>query len=157
REGRVMAMEFETFHLVTVYTPNSKADLTRLKLRHERWDPAFLKYMRRLEETKPVFFCGDLNVAHKEIDLANPKPNIGKHGFTYEESERFAKTPKAGDPDTFRMFNRDGGNYPWWTHWAEARERNVGWRIDYLLASETAKNMVKDDAIHAEVMGSDHC
>jgi len=157
REGRVMAMEFEKFHLVTVYTPNSKSDLTRLKLRYERWDPAFLKYMQRLEETKPVFFCGDLNVAHKEIDLANPKPNIGKHGFTYEEREGFDKFLEAGYADTFRMFNQEGGNYSWWTHWAKARERNVGWRIDYFLASAKGKKMIKDAAIHANVMGSDHC
>lgn len=156
-EGRVLTLEFETFYLVTVYTPNSKADLSRLKLRHEKWDPAFLKYVTQRSQTKPVIFCGDLNVAHKEIDLANPKPNIGKHGFTDEEREGFDRILEAGFTDTFRMFNKEGENYTWWTHWAKARERNVGWRIDYFLASENAKHMIENAAIHAEIMGSDHC
>lgn len=156
-EGRVICMEFENFYLVTVYTPNSKNDLTRLKLRHEQWDPAFLKYLKGREETKPVIFCGDLNVAHKEIDLANPKPNRGKHGFTDEEREGFDNFVDAGFSDTFRMFNQDGGNYTWWTHWANSRARNVGWRIDYFLASETIKDQVKSAAIHPQIMGSDHC
>jgi exodeoxyribonuclease-3 len=157
REGRVLTLEFDKFYVITVYTPNSKGDLTRLALRHEKWDPAFLKYVRQCEEKKPVFFCGDLNVAHKEIDLANPKPNIGKHGFTYEEREGFDKFLEAGYADTFRMFTQEGGNYSWWTHWAKARERNVGWRIDYFLASREAQKMVRDAAIHPEIMGSDHC
>ncbi|HMH69833.1 MAG TPA: exodeoxyribonuclease III [Candidatus Saccharimonadales bacterium] len=156
-EGRVITLEFEKFYLVTVYTPNSKGDLSRLALRHEKWDPAFLQYVSRRAEKKPVFFCGDLNVAHTEIDLANPKPNMGKHGFTLEEREGFDKMLAAGFSDTFRMFNKEGGNYTWWTHWANARERNVGWRIDYFLASENAKSMVKEAAIHSSVMGSDHC
>lgn len=156
-EGRVLTLEFEKFFIVTVYTPNSKGDLSRLELRHKKWDPAFLKYVAGQAETKPVFFCGDLNVAHKEIDLANPKPNIGKHGFTDEEREGFDKFLEAGFTDTFRMFNKEGGNYTWWTHWANARERNVGWRIDYFLASEKAKGMVENAAIHSEIMGSDHC
>jgi exodeoxyribonuclease-3 len=156
-EGRVLTLEFEKFFLVTVYTPNSKNDLTRLELRHKKWDPAFLKYVARRAQTKPVFFCGDLNVAHTELDLANPKPNRGKHGFTDEEREGFDKMLEAGFTDTFRMFNKEGGNYTWWTHWANARERNVGWRIDYFLASEDAKKMVKSAAIHSGVMGSDHC
>jgi exodeoxyribonuclease-3 len=156
-EGRVIALEFEKFHIVTVYTPNSKNDLSRLELRHDKWDPAFLKYVQQKNETKPVFFCGDLNVAHTEIDLANPKPNVGKHGFTIEERAGFDKMLEAGFSDTFRMFNKEGGNYTWWTHWANARERNVGWRIDYFLASEKAKAMVKDASIHAYIMGSDHC
>jgi exodeoxyribonuclease-3 len=156
-EGRVLTLEFEKFYLITVYTPNSKGDLSRLELRHERWDPAFLKYVSHRAETKPTFFCGDLNVAHTELDLANPKPNVGKHGFTDEEREGFDKMLEAGFHDTFRMFNKEGGNYTWWTHWANARERNVGWRIDYFLASENAKNMVKNAEIHPKIMGSDHC
>jgi exodeoxyribonuclease-3 len=156
-EGRVMTLEFEKFYLITVYTPNSKGDLSRLALRHEKWDPAFLKYVKRRSETKPVFFCGDLNVAHTEIDLANPKPNMGKHGFTLEEREGFDNMVAAGFTDTFRMFNTDGGNYTWWTHWANSRERNVGWRIDYFLASENAKDMIKKASIHTDIMGSDHC
>jgi exodeoxyribonuclease-3 len=156
-EGRVLTLEFEKFYLVTVYTPNSKGDLSRLALRHEKWDPAFLQYVKRRSEKKPVFFCGDLNVAHTEIDLANPKPNVGKHGFTIEEREGFDKMLEAGFIDTFRMFNKEGGNYTWWTHWANARERNVGWRIDYFLASEEARSMIKSAAIHAGIIGSDHC
>ncbi|MDN5274297.1 MAG: exoA [Candidatus Saccharibacteria bacterium] len=156
-EGRVLALEFEKFYLITVYTPNSKGDLTRLELRHKQWDPAFLEYARSYAEKKPVFFCGDLNVAHAEIDLANPKPNVGKHGFTFEEREGFDAMLKNGFYDTFRLFNTEGGNYTWWTHWANARERNIGWRIDYFLASEKAKPMVKAAEIHAKVMGSDHC
>lgn len=156
-EGRVLALEYAEFHLVTVYTPNSKGDLTRLELRHKQWDPAFLEYVTKLSEKKPVFFCGDLNVAHTEIDLANPKPNIGKHGFTNEEREGFDAILKNGFTDTFRMFNKEGGNYTWWTHWANARARNVGWRIDYFLASANAKKMVKEASIHAGIMGSDHC
>jgi exodeoxyribonuclease-3 len=156
-EGRVITLEFENFYLVTVYTPNSKGDLTRLELRHKQWDPAFLKYLQGREETKPVIFCGDLNVAHTEIDLANPKPNMGKHGFTIEEREGFDKFLEAGFVDTFRMFNKEGGNYTWWTHWANARERNVGWRIDYFLASGGIKDQVKSAQIHPGIMGSDHC
>lgn len=156
-EGRVLTLEYEKFYLTTVYTPNSKGDLSRLELRHDKWDPAFLKYVKRLSEKKPVFFCGDLNVAHTELDLANPKPNVGKHGFTNEEREGFDRIVEAGFADTFRMFNQEGGNYTWWTHWANARERNVGWRIDYFLASEAAQKLVKRAAIHSAIMGSDHC
>lgn len=156
-EGRVITAEFETFFLVTVYTPNSKGDLSRLELRHTKWDPAFLQYVVRRSETKPVFFCGDLNVAHTELDLANPKPNMGKHGFTMEEREGFDKILEAGFTDTFRMFNKEGGNYTWWTHWANARARNVGWRIDYFLASPHAISQVRAAEIHSKIMGSDHC
>ena len=158
KEGRVLAAEFENFWVVTVYTPNSKGDLSRLELRHKHWDPAFLAYMKQLEQTKPVAFSGDLNVAHQEIDLANPKPNVGKHGFTDEEREGFRNFLKAGFVDTFREANPDKeGAYTWWTHWANARERNVGWRIDYWLVSESLKNSVVDANIHPDVMGSDHC
>ena len=156
-EGRVLALEFDNFYLVTVYTPNSKGDLSRLELRHKQWDPAFLEYVTQLESRKPVLFCGDLNVAHTEIDLANPKPNIGKHGFTNEEREGFDNILAAGFVDTFRVFNQEGGNYTWWTHWANARARNVGWRIDYFLASAGLKDQLQAAAIHADVMGSDHC
>lgn len=157
-EGRVTGLEFDNFIVVTVYTPNSKGDLSRLSLRYKQWDPAFLKYMSELAESKPVFFCGDLNVAHKEIDLANPKPNVGKHGFTNEEREGFDKMLEAGFTDTFRTFYPDEPNkYSWWTHWANARARNVGWRIDYFLASKNGNPHVKDAAIHPDIMGSDHC
>lgn len=157
-EGRVMAAEFEKFWVLTVYTPNSKGDLSRLALRHKQWDPAFLAYAKRLEESKPVVFCGDLNVAHQEIDLANPASNVGKHGFTNEEREGFQNFVDAGFIDTFRLLYPDKTEaYSWWTHWANARARNVGWRIDYWLASKGLKGAVKAAAIHADVMGSDHC
>ena len=157
REGRVISAEFEKFWLVTVYTPNSKGDLSRLALRDKQWDPAFLAHLQQLEQTKPVIFCGDLNVAHTEIDLANPKPNVGKHGFTNEERSGFDKFLAAGFVDTFRVFTKDGGHYSWWTHWANARARNVGWRIDYFLASKSLEPKLKSAQIHADVMGSDHC
>lgn len=156
-EGRVMVAEFEKFFVATVYTPNSKGDLSRLTLRHKQWDPAFLAYMKRLEETKPVLFSGDLNVAHTEDDLANPKPNIGKHGFTNEEREGFTNFVNAGFVDSFRIFTEGNGHYSWWTHWANARARNVGWRIDYWLASGSLIEKIIDAKIHADVMGSDHC
>ncbi len=158
QEGRVLSAEFDDFWVVTVYTPNSKGDLGRLPLRYEAWDPAFLEYVSRLEKDKPVLFAGDLNVAHKEIDLANPKPNVGKRGFTYEEREGFDNILRAGFIDTFRHFYPDKAEqYSWWTHWAKSRERNVGWRIDYWLASSKIINRVKSAGIHQAVMGSDHC
>lgn len=157
-EGRVIAAEFEKFWVVTVYTPNSKGDLSRLSLRYDHWDKAFLAYMKQLEKVKPVLFCGDLNVAHQEIDLANPKPNVGKHGFTNEEREGFQNFLDAGFVDTFRTANPDKeGAYSWWTHWANARARNVGWRIDYWLASKSIAGNIQNPQIHAEQMGSDHC
>jgi exodeoxyribonuclease-3 len=156
-EGRVVAAEFDAFWLVTVYTPNAKDDLSRVALRHKHWDPAFLAYCKQLERSKPVVFCGDLNVAHTEDDLANPKPNVGKKGFTNEEREGFQNFVDAGFVDTFRMFTQGNGHYSWWSHFANSRARNVGWRIDYFLVSESLKSKVKDAAIHAEVMGSDHC
>jgi exodeoxyribonuclease-3 len=157
KEGRVLTAEFEKFYAVTVYTPNSKNDLTRLPLRDKQWDPAFLAHCKALESRKPVIFCGDLNVAHQEIDLAHPKANAGKHGFTDEERAGFQKMLDSGFVDTFRMFTKDGGHYSWWTHWANARANNVGWRIDYILVSEILKGKVKAAEIHADVMGSDHC
>jgi len=156
-EGRVIAAEFDDFYVVSVYTPNSKGDLSRLELRHQAWDKAFLEYMKKLESKKPVLFCGDFNVAHTENDLANPKPNIGKHGFTYEEREGFDDMVKAGFVDTFRMFTKGNGHYTWWTHWANARARNVGWRIDYIMVSKDLKTGVKKANIHNNIMGSDHC
>jgi exodeoxyribonuclease-3 len=157
QEGRVIAAEFEKFYVVTVYTPNAKDDLGRLNLRHEHWDPAFLAYCKQLEQHKPVIFCGDLNVAHTELDLANPKPNMGKKGFTTEERAGFQKFVDAGFVDTFRMFTQGNGHYTWWSHFAGSRARNVGWRIDYFLVSASLRNTVKSAAIHADVLGSDHC
>lgn len=156
-EGRVIAAEYEKFYALTVYTPNAKDDLSRVPLRHEHWDPAFLAYAKQLEAKKPVVFCGDLNVAHTEDDLARPGPNKGKKGFTDEEREGFQNFINAGFIDTFRMFTQGSGHYTWWTHWANARANNVGWRIDYVLVSEALKPRVKEAKIHAEVMGSDHC
>lgn len=156
-EGRVMAAEFDDYYVVTVYTPNAKDDLSRVALRHQQWDPAFLAYIQQLEKKKPVLACGDLNVAHTEDDLARPKPNIGKKGFTDEEREGFQNFVDSGLVDTFRMFTKGNGHYTWWSHFAKARERNVGWRIDYWLASEKLKGKVKGASIHADVLGSDHC
>jgi exodeoxyribonuclease-3 len=157
-EGRVIAAEFDDFWVITVYTPNSKGDLSRLDLRYKHWDRAFLAYMQQLEQSKPVLLCGDLNVAHTEIDLANPKANIGKHGFTDEERERFGDFLKAGYVDSFRsVYPGKSDAYSWWTHWANARARNVGWRIDYWLASKDIASKVKNPQIHPGVMGSDHC
>lgn len=157
-EGRVIAAEFEDYWVVTCYTPNSKGDLSRLSLRYDSWDKTCLAYLQQLEQTKPVLYCGDMNVAHAEIDLARPKDNVGKHGFTNEERERFQDYLDAGFVDTFRAANPDATDaYTWWTHWANARARNIGWRIDYWLASRDIAAKVKDPAIHADVMGSDHC
>lgn len=156
-EGRVMTAEFDSFFVVTVYTPNAKDDLSRLPLRFEQWDPAFLAYCSQLEEKKPVIFCGDLNVAHTELDLANPKPNRGKKGFTNEERKGFQNFVGAGFIDTFRIFTQGNGHYTWWSHFANSRARNIGWRIDYVLVSPQMRSAVKAAGIHADVMGSDHC
>lgn len=156
-EGRVIAAEFEKFYVVTVYTPNAKDDLSRVPLRHKHWDPAFLEYCKLLEKKKPVLFSGDLNVAHTEDDLARPKPNIGKKGFTYEEREGFDSFIKSGFVDTFRLFHKGNGYYTWWTHWGNARANNVGWRIDYWLSSKKLQPKIKSASIHPEQMGSDHC
>lgn len=155
-EGRVIAAEFDKFWLVTVYTINAKDDLSRLDLKHKYWDPAFFAYVKELEKQKPVIFCGDLNTAHTEDDLARPKENEGKKGFTKEEREGFQKYIDAGFVDTFRLFKKGNGHYSWWTHWANARARNVGWRIDYFMASSRLKDKIKAAEIHADVMGSDH-
>lgn len=157
KEGRVITAEFEKFYIVTVYTPNVKDDLSRVPLRHKLWDPAFLAYCKQLEQHKPVVFCGDLNVAHTELDLANPKPNRGKRGFTDEERAGFQAFIDTGFVDTFREFTQGNGFYTWWSHFAKSRERNVGWRIDYVLISESLTPYLKSAKIHPQVMGSDHC
>jgi len=156
-EGRVLTAEYEKFYLVTVYTPNAKDDLSRIPLRHKHWDPAFLEYCKLLEKTKPVVFCGDLNVAHTELDLANPGPNRGKKGFTDEERAGFQAFLDAGFVDTLRLFKEGNGFYTWWSHFGGARERNVGWRIDYVLVSASLKDKVTAADIYPAVMGSDHC
>lgn len=157
-EGRVITVELDDLYIVNSYTPNAKPDLSRLHLRHKQWDPAFLSYMKRLEEDKPVLFAGDLNVAHTENDLANPKANRGEHGFTDEEREGIDNIIEAGFLDTFRVFTPSGnGHYTWWSHFGLARERNVGWRIDYWFASKSLKNRLKRSYILPNVMGSDHC
>jgi len=156
-EGRIVAAEFKDFYVVSVYTPNAKDDLSRIPLRHKQWDPSFLEYVKELEKNKPVIFCGDLNVAHTEDDLARPKENVGNKGFTAEEREGIDNIIKAGFIDTFRMFTKGNGHYTWWTHFANARARNVGWRIDYFFVSKKLEKKVKDAKILPEVLGSDHC
>lgn len=155
-EGRVIAAEFEDFYVVTAYTPNAKDDLTRIPLR-QQWDRAMLLYCADLQTKKPVIYCGDMNVAHTEEDLANPGPNKGKKGFTEEERAGFDNWLAAGFVDAFRMFTKGKGHYTWWSHFANSRARNVGWRIDYFLVSKSLKDRVKKASIHAEQMGSDHC
>jgi exodeoxyribonuclease-3 len=156
-EGRVITAEFERFYVLTVYTPNAKDDLSRLALRFAHWDPAFLAYCQQLEQSKPVIFCGDLNVAHTELDLANPKPNRGKKGFTDEERAGFQHLIDAGFVDSFRLFKQGNGYYTWWSPFANARARNVGWRIDYCLVSRQLRGAVQTADIHPDVLGSDHC
>ncbi len=155
-EGRVIAAEFDNFYIVTAYTPNAKDDLTRIPLR-KQWDAAMVAYCADLQTKKPVIYCGDMNVAHTELDLANPKPNIGKKGFTAEERSGFDNWLAAGFVDTFRILTQGNGYYTWWSHFANARARNVGWRIDYFLVSESLKNKVKAADIHPDQLGSDHC
>ena len=158
KEGRVMTLEFNDFYVTTVYTPNSKGDLTRLEMREKVWGPAYIEHINELQNKKPVLACGDFNVAHEEIDLARPKDNVGKHGFTHEERRDFTNLLSAGMIDTFRVAHPEQTDaFTWWTHWANARARNVGWRIDYWLASEELSERIKSADIHADVMGSDHC
>ena len=140
-----------------MYTPNAKDDLSRLPLREKAWDPAFLAHCKALEKKKPVIFCGDLNVAHTELDLANPKPNVGNKGFTDEERAGFQAFLDAGFVDTFRLFTQGNGHYSWWSQRANCRARNIGWRIDYFLVSKALAKQVKAAQIHTDVMGSDHC
>lgn len=155
-EGRVLTAEYPDFFLVNVYVPNSKRDLSRLGYRQE-WDRDFLRYVRKLERRKPVVFCGDLNVAHTELDLTHPKANVKNHGFTPEERAGFDALVKAGFLDTFREFEKSGGHYTWWAPFADARQRNVGWRIDYFLVSKSLRPWLRKAFIRPEVMGSDHC
>ena len=157
QEGRVITLEFEEYYFVTVYTPNSQNELARLPYRM-KWEDDFLVYLKRLEENKPVIFCGDLNVAHKEIDLKNPKTNRKNAGFTDEERGKFSNLLEAGFVDTFRYFYPDQeGIYSWWSYRFSARAKNAGWRIDYFITSPSLKENLEDAKIHSEIMGSDHC
>ena len=157
KEGRVITLEFENFYMITVYTPNSQNELARLPYRMV-WEDAFRAYLKQLEETKPVVVCGDLNVAHKEIDLKNPKTNRKNAGFTDEEREKFTVLLDSGLIDTFRHFYPDAeGIYSWWSYRFQARAKNAGWRIDYFLVSECLKENLKSAHIHTDILGSDHC
>lgn len=157
KEGRVITAEYPAFYLVTVYTPNAQRELTRLAYRLT-WEEAFLAYLKKLEAKKPVIFCGDLNVAHKEIDLKNPKSNRKNAGFTDEERGCFTRLLESGFTDTFRYFYPElAGAYSWWSYMFKAREKNAGWRIDYFVVSDCLKDRLQSAAIHSEVLGSDHC
>ncbi len=157
KEGRVITAEYPAFYVVTVYTPNAQRELTRLAYRLA-WEEAFLAYLKKLEEKKPVIFCGDLNVAHKEIDLKNPKSNRKNAGFTDEERGCFTRLLESGFTDTFRYFYPElTGAYSWWSYMFKAREKNAGWRIDYFVVSDCLKDRLQSAAIHSEVLGSDHC
>ena len=155
-EGRTLTAEFDDCYVVNVYVPNAQPELARLAFRQE-WDRALLAYARRLEQRKPVIFCGDLNVAHEEIDLARPKENVGSPGFSDEERAGFREYLAAGFIDTFRVFEPGPGHYSWWTYRAGARARNIGWRIDYFMASAVLKPRLQRAWIEPHVMGSDHC
>ncbi|MFR8839431.1 MAG: exodeoxyribonuclease III [Clostridium sp.] len=156
-EGRVIAAEYEDYYVVTCYTPNSQNELARLPYRME-WEDAFRSYLKKLEEKKPVIFCGDLNVAHREIDLKNPRTNRKSAGFTDEERGKFSELLDAGFIDTYRHFYPDTeGAYSWWSYRFKAREKNAGWRIDYFCVSESLKDRLVSASIHSEIMGSDHC
>lgn len=157
QEGRVITLEYADFYFITVYTPNSKSELERLSYRME-WEDAFLAYLKKLEKSKPVIFCGDLNVAHKEIDLKNPKTNHKNAGFTDEERGKFTQLVEHGFIDTYRYFYPDQeGIYSWWSYRFRAREKNAGWRIDYFCVSQCLKDRLADAKIHTEIYGSDHC
>ena len=155
-EGRVTTATFDDFHLVTVYTPNAQRGLARLDYR-QMWDESFLAYVKKLNRTKPVIFCGDLNVSHKEIDLANPKANRKNAGFSDEERAGFDNIVAAGFVDSFREFNDQPGQYTWWTMRTNAREKNIGWRLDYFCVSKRLMQNVADSRIRADIFGSDHC
>ncbi|MCK2005907.1 exodeoxyribonuclease III [[Brevibacterium] frigoritolerans] len=156
-EGRIITLEFESFYMVNVYTPNAKRDLSRLNYRLE-WEDEMIKYLKELDLVKPVIFCGDLNVAHQEIDLKNPKPNIGNSGFTNEERGKMTELLDSGFIDTFRHFYPEQeGAYTWWSYMAKVRERNIGWRIDYFIVSKRLAESLIEANIHCDVMGSDHC
>ena len=156
-EGRVIAVEFPDFYVVNSYTPNAKRDLSRLDLRHKHWDPAFLAYVKELEKRKPVVFCGDLNVAHTPDDLDDPKGNEGSKGFTREEREGIDTMIAAGYMDTFRHFVKGKGHYTWWAPWGRARDRNIGWRIDYIFVSKSLLPRLQSAEILFDQYGSDHC
>ena len=157
KEGRVITLEFEDYYLVTVYTPNSQTELKRLDYRM-KWEKDFKAYIKELEKKKPVVICGDLNVAHKEIDLKNPKTNRKNAGFTDEERKKFTELLNDGFIDTFRYFYpNEEGKYSWWSYRFSAREKNAGWRIDYFITSPALKDRLEDARIHTEIMGSDHC
>lgn len=157
-EGRVLTVEFPDYYLVNVYQPNSQRGLTRLDYRTKEWDAAFLKYLHKLEKKgKPVVFCGDLNVAHMEIDLTNPKTNRRNAGFTDEERANFTQLLDRGFVDTFREFEKGPGHYTWWSQMMNCRARNIGWRVDYFVASHKLKPALKRAWISPEIMGSDHC
>ena len=157
REGRVITAEFPDYYVVTCYTPNSQNELARLDYRME-WEDAWLGYLKGLEERKPVIFCGDLNVAHQEIDLKNPKTNRKNAGFTDQEREKFTRLLEAGFVDTYRYFYpQQEGVYSWWSYRFKAREKNAGWRIDYFCVSEVLRSRLESAAIHTEILGSDHC
>ncbi|MGE7906461.1 exodeoxyribonuclease III [Peribacillus sp. NPDC094092] len=156
-EGRIITLEFEKFYMVNVYTPNAKRDLSRLNYRLE-WEDEMINYLKELDLVKPVIFCGDLNVAHREIDLKNPKTNIGNSGFTNEERGKMTELLDAGFIDTFRHFYPDREDaYSWWSYMAKVRERNIGWRIDYFIVSQRMADSLIEANIHCDVMGSDHC
>lgn len=156
-EGRSITLEMEDFYLVTVYTPNSQRDLVRIDYRME-WEDAFRRYLMELDAKKPVIVCGDMNVAHRPIDLKNPKPNIGNAGYSYEERGKFSELLASGFADTFRTLHpEETGAYTWWSYMGNARANNTGWRIDYFLTSQRLLPLVKESRIHADVMGSDHC
>jgi len=157
KEGRVITLEFEKFYMINIYTPNSKRELERLEYR-QIWEDEIRKYMLKLNENKPVIMCGDLNVAHKEIDLKNPKTNRHNAGFTDEERNKMTELLDAGFVDTFRVLYPDKENaYSWWSYMGHAREKNVGWRIDYFIVSKSIENCIKEAKIHSEIFGSDHC
>lgn len=156
-EGRLITLEYENFYLVNVYVPNVKRDLSRLEYRM-MWEDSFLEYIKSLEKNKPVIVCGDLNVAHEEIDIKNAKANIGNAGFTYEERAKFTILMEYGLIDTFRFLNPNAEDfYTWWSYMRNVREKNIGWRIDYFLISNELKNNLKNAYIYNDVYGSDHC
>ena len=155
-EGRVITLEFESFYLITVYTPNSKSELERLDYRM-KWEDDFLSYIKKLEENKPVIFCGDLNVAHNEIDIRNPSTNHFSAGFTDEERNKFTHLLNSGFIDSFRYKYPEKIEYSWWSYRFKAREKNIGWRLDYFVTSESLKDRIIDSKIHTNILGSDHC
>lgn len=156
-EGRVLVLDFKQFHLINVYTPNSKPDLSRLSLRHQTWDPDFKALLKQLEQEKPVITCGDFNAAHEEIDLARPAQNRHNAGFTDEEREGITNLINSGFLDSFRTLHPEEKRYTWWSHWGKARENNVGWRIDYFFLSKSLRKNLSDAEIYERYLGSDHC